>query len=501
MSIKWGWPLAAAAILSLPASAGAEATSESAPPAPPERISTAELARLPNVSDALLSPDGQRFAFRGRGNGREQLAYRGVFEGALGGIQIPDKVELNWFRWAGNDQLLISVGRNITYFGEEALQTLLVLYDFRTNSLKSLSRDGQGIEGDDLLYIDPQGRYILLSVQRTIYDYPSVFSVSLPDGKRTEIVRQRAPVWEWYADDAGIVRAGVGWEGRKTKFYYRRAEADKFEMIGAMKPGDEDAYFNIAKIVAGADEGYVLSDKQTGRQALYKFNYRTREIGELVYGNDRHDIDDYWLNSAGTALEGVTYTDDRDRVEWFDADSKKLQVQIDRAIPDLQAWVTSRSDDGKRMLILGTAPDDPGVYYYLDREKRQMSLLAVRQHGLPATQLAVTQAVTYTARDGTKIPAYLTLPKGREAKGLPLIIHPHGGPMACATGSSMTRRSSSLPIAAMWCSNPITADRAVMAPRSAMPASARSAARCRTISTTGWTGWSRMASSTRNACA
>ena len=32
------------------------------------------------------------------------------------------------------------------------------------------------------------------------------------------------------------------------------------------------------------------------------------------------------------------------------------------------------------------------------------------------------------ARDGLKIPAYLTLPKHREAKNLPLIILPHGGP-------------------------------------------------------------------------
>jgi dipeptidyl aminopeptidase/acylaminoacyl peptidase len=42
--------------------------------------------------------------------------------------------------------------------------------------------------------------------------------------------------------------------------------------------------------------------------------------------------------------------------------------------------------------------------------------------------LARPQAITYMARDGTPIRAYLTLPKGREAKDLPLIIHPHGGP-------------------------------------------------------------------------
>jgi dipeptidyl aminopeptidase/acylaminoacyl peptidase len=36
--------------------------------------------------------------------------------------------------------------------------------------------------------------------------------------------------------------------------------------------------------------------------------------------------------------------------------------------------------------------------------------------------------VRYTARDGLPIPAYLTLPRGREAKSLPLVVLVHGGP-------------------------------------------------------------------------
>ena len=38
--------------------------------------------------------------------------------------------------------------------------------------------------------------------------------------------------------------------------------------------------------------------------------------------------------------------------------------------------------------------------------------------------------ITYTAADGLEIPAYLTLPRGREPHKLPLIVVPHGGPQA-----------------------------------------------------------------------
>ena len=42
--------------------------------------------------------------------------------------------------------------------------------------------------------------------------------------------------------------------------------------------------------------------------------------------------------------------------------------------------------------------------------------------------LAPTKAITYTARDGVDIRAYLTLPRGRGDGNFPLILLPHGGP-------------------------------------------------------------------------
>jgi len=44
------------------------------------------------------------------------------------------------------------------------------------------------------------------------------------------------------------------------------------------------------------------------------------------------------------------------------------------------------------------------------------------------TEPLEVRRITYAAADGMKIPAYLTLPPGREAKNLPLIVLPHGGP-------------------------------------------------------------------------
>ncbi len=45
-------------------------------------------------------------------------------------------------------------------------------------------------------------------------------------------------------------------------------------------------------------------------------------------------------------------------------------------------------------------------------------------------KLSEMKPVTYSARDGTMIPAYLTLLSGSAGKNLPAIVMPHGGPSA-----------------------------------------------------------------------
>src|SRR5258705_5918498 len=45
-------------------------------------------------------------------------------------------------------------------------------------------------------------------------------------------------------------------------------------------------------------------------------------------------------------------------------------------------------------------------------------------------QLAPVKPVRFQARDGLGLRGYLTLPRGREGKCLPLIVLPHGGPFA-----------------------------------------------------------------------
>jgi len=396
--------------------------------APSSEIPSAMFARQPLLRQPLLSPDGQKIVARTSRGGKEAILIYTLATGESDSFMAGDEGEIAWYRWAGDGRILFSLARTIPYFGDEARMTRLTVYDVASKQLSYLGRKVQGLEGDDVLFVDPAGAYLLMQLQKTIYDWPAVFRVDIATGEMDEVVKAQQPIWEWYADNSGTVRAGVGFLERNWIMVYRKSESEKFRRVGKARYDDEQASFELLRFNRESDQGYALSNEKTGRYALYKYDFATRELGELVYENDKYDIADADLSRDGLSIESVRFTDDRDRVVWFEPGMKAHQAQIDAALKERQSRLINRSSDGTRMLLWVGSSNDPGSYYLYQTDQGVMRRIAVLNEDLPARKLSVTRPVEYTARDGLAISAYLTLPRGRPERGLPLIIMPHGGP-------------------------------------------------------------------------
>lgn len=393
-------------------------------------VETGIFANPGHFGNPKLSPDGNRILYRQQLGGKSYLTAAVIYDDAKKRIAMPENVDLRWYRWAGNSKILFSVSAIVdTQIGQRR-HTGLYVTDVTTGETITLGRKTQGFDGDNVLYVDPSGTYLLLSMQRSIYDYPGVYRVKLENNEITPLVRKQSQIWTWIADNRGVVRMGLSKIGSTLKIHYRRTAKEKFKLIGKIREKDdlEEALLDITHIVSEADEGYVLSNEETGRFALYKFNYLTREVGEMVFGHDENDVTGFSLNDSGTALESVYFTDSRDRVKWLDEDLAAHQRKLDLALPGQEAWIHSKSRDGKRMIVFVTSSTDPGSYYLYEPELNKLAWFASLNNKLDIEKLSKTEYVKYNARDGTKIPAYLTLPKNRPAKNLPLIILPHGGP-------------------------------------------------------------------------
>src|SRR5690606_38800130 len=126
----------------------------------------------------------------------------------------------------------------------------------------------------------------------------------------------------------------------------------------------------------------------------------------------------------------VHYVDDRSRIEWFDPEMKALQADIDGALPGRLNRVITMRRDKKRMVVWTGTASDPGRLYLFEPDAGAMRLLAKPYEKIDPSALADVESTSYTARDGLRIPAYLTMPRGVGDKNLPLVIMPHGGPFA-----------------------------------------------------------------------
>ncbi|MEP9358632.1 S9 family peptidase [Sphingomonas sp. KR3-1] len=391
----------------------------------------ADLGARPVMIDLVISPDGQHVAAEAR-RGDKQVILLTEADPAKSieshVVQIPENFDIRWVRWAGSGKVLISLLTTGKAFGIDMPITRLIEMDVRTTQTSFVGLKELGLLGDDVIYVDPAGGFVLLNAQPSLFDYPAVYRIDLATLKAERVVKAQQGVWSWYADDKGVVRAGVGSEDKKWWVFYRERADQPFERTKRREYDDDDVGIDKFLPLGGSDTGYAVAAGKSGRFGLYKYDFRADAIGDLVYENPEVDIDDFDLKDG--VPSAVYFTDDRPQIEWFDPALKKLQARLDHALPGRANRVISRSADDMRLLVLSSSAEDPGTVYFFDRKANRMSPFAALYEPLIGKRLAPMEPVRYQARDGLEVRGYLTLPPGRDAKGLPLIVMPHGGPFA-----------------------------------------------------------------------
>jgi dipeptidyl aminopeptidase/acylaminoacyl peptidase len=80
------------------------------------------------------------------------------------------------------------------------------------------------------------------------------------------------------------------------------------------------------------------------------------------------------------------------------------------------------------VLVQTSGNRDSGSWYLVDVAQLRANGVAVERLAIEPEQVGPISRVSYTAADGLELDGILTLPPGREAKNLPLIMFPHGGP-------------------------------------------------------------------------
>ncbi|HRB17377.1 MAG TPA: prolyl oligopeptidase family serine peptidase [Nitrospira sp.] len=418
------------------------ADSSSGPP------SVEAFASLPRIASIQLSPSGRHLAVLRHHEGKTYLDTQTVTGQDAHRVVTTDNQEyvITWFRWANDERVLVSVRFADSREGVDSQETRLLAVNrdgtqqngnlLRVSSFPSIFGKKHFPQFQDRLVGtipgDPRHVLIALDIERPLS--PDVYTMDVYSGERTLVQNnpglQPGPrnVLQWIADREGRLRVGVGQFGTTVRVIYKMPESTLWRELAEYDLAKETGMVPLA-FDADPDWLYVR-DQHQGKAAIFKMNVADRRVERLLVAADaKHDLTGELVYAPGRKkVVGVRYSGADERVLFWDFDAQRLQARIDRAIPGRVNVIHSSSDDGRLHIVKSSGAAHPPQWSLFDEHDGRMVLLGKSYPDLEAAGLVSSRETFITARDGKEVPAFLTLPKDRDPRELPLIVFPHGGP-------------------------------------------------------------------------
>lgn len=258
--------------------------------------------------------------------------------------------------------------------------------------------------------------------------YTRIERMDAVTGRR--IVVARSPVQGAYftTDNSGEVRFALGsGSDNVQKLYYRVQRGDDWVLLN-----DEAVSRRVEKPLGFSADGslaYLWIEQTEGPDAIVSWNPQTNERHTLL----RDEVVDPGLviYQPGTRIPvGALYYGDVPKARFFDDTSStaRLYRSLQAALRS-PVYITSSTRDGRIVLAQTWSGSNPGDFYRYDTVEKKATLLASRSSWIDPSQSAQVRPVALKARDGLPLHGFLTVPNGKDARRLPMVVVPHGGPI------------------------------------------------------------------------
>lgn len=220
-----------------------------------------------------------------------------------------------------------------------------------------------------------------------------------------------------------------GYDTGKRTFKFRAVGSNSWQTLSTYDVATDTGFYPIA--VDPKDNMAFGFEKIDGRQAVVKMALDGSGVKTIVFDRPDVDVDNLILLGRQRKIVGVSFATDKRTAVYFDPALGKLAVALGKTLPNTpMITLSGMSADEQKLVIWAGSDVDPGTYYVFNRQTKELTELFPVRPELKGVALSPVKPVTVTARDGTPIPAYLTLPPGSSGKNLPTIVMPHGGPGA-----------------------------------------------------------------------
>lgn len=391
-----------------------------------------------------LSPTGEFYAITIPLENETLLALRRrVDHKIVGSVSMGSRTHVHDFWWVNDTRVVFNIAEKIGSLDQPSLTgelyamnadgsnaEILVGQRLVVNSLGTRVGSKKEERVAALMVDDLPGddRNILIDVFRFIDDPESrVERMDVYTGKRTKLAQGPIQNVGFVTDNAGNVRFAQG-SGvtLNSRLYTLEPGSTTWKLI------NDEATSGHAETAIGfsADDAtaYLLMQHAQGPDSVVALDMASGQRRELLR-DDNVDPDSIVYRPGTSIPVGVTFMDGRPRTVFFDNASPeaRLQRSLEAAFKGQAVRVISTTADGRLALVEVFSDRNPGDVYVFDIPGKKADYLVSRREKIDPETMAQMRPVALTARDGTPLSGYLTMPLG-SSKGVPMVVMPHGGP-------------------------------------------------------------------------
>jgi len=409
-------------LLSLLLITAAACTSKTEKEEKPPLIAVEEFFKNPEKFAWRISPDGEYISYLSPHNGHTNIFVRKISDSVAIPVTNDTLRNIYQYQWKGNRILYLQdVG------GDENFQLFSVAFDGKDMKALTPFPKVRTEIFDSWRYIPGKEKEVMIGLNKRDNRYFDPYSINIETGEMNVLYKNDKNYDSWFTDHTGIIRIATKTDGVNTTFYHRATEADPFDSILTTTYKDQ---FSIQFFTFDNKNIYVSTNIGRDKQAIVEYDLAARKEVKEIYQNPDYDVDGLSYSEKRKVLTSANYTSWKGERYFLDKESETEFNQMKEKFRGYEIGLYGNNNEEDKFIVWTGNDKVAARYYFYDKKTGNTKFLADAFPGLKEDYMATMKPIEYKSRDGLTIHGYLTLPKGVEAKNIPVVVNPHGGPWA-----------------------------------------------------------------------
>lgn len=388
----------------------------------PPQIDMKDFFKNAEKAGFQISPDGQYISYRADYKGKMNIFVRKT--GSADAVRVTSDTSRSIFNYFWKGQRVVYL-QDIG--GDENFQLFSVNPD--GTDLKALTPFAGYRTGvlDDLSFIAGKEKEMIITLNKRNKEYFDPYLINIETGQMTMLYENKENYDSWYTDNTGTIRMASKTDGVNITMMYRNTDKDTF---GFLLTTSFKETFAPQAFDGDNKNIYVMSNIGRDKIVLVEYDPAAKKEVKELFSDKDYDLSGIQYDRKRKTILQVNWSGDKPQKHFFDATFGGIHDGLKDKFKgydyDLYSW-----DMNETKGVVWVHNDRmPAKFYLYDFASKEASELAVARPWLKEETLTEMKPIEYKTRDGLTIHGYLTLPKGVEAKNLPVVVNPHGGPWA-----------------------------------------------------------------------